>query len=124
MAVRPFVAAAALCLLAACDDAAFSVVCPSDPAPAVAIAVLDEAGGVSLAAQARGSYTVGARSDTLRFTASVFGEALMAAGPAGSYRLEVLVPGRAPWQADGVQVRDGACGPATVHLVATPALLD
>jgi hypothetical protein len=120
MTVRPLAAAAALCLLASCDDSALSVVCPGEAAPALLVSVVDTAGARSLAAEARGWYVVGARTDSLRYRAFSSGEGLVAEGPPGSYRVEVLVDGHAPWRQEAVGVRAGACGPETVSLIAIP----
>ncbi len=120
MRARSIAAVAALPLLGACADTALSIICPPEPDPAIAVAVVDTGATRSLTRQASGWFTVGAQSDSLRYRATPSGEGLFATGPVGSYRIEVRVPGYAPWSADGVRVAASACGVQTVRLVATP----
>jgi hypothetical protein len=117
---RRFVAAASALLLAGCADSMISVVCPEQPDPAVAVFVVDGADARSLASQARGWYVVEARVDSLRFRTTPLGEALVAEGPPGIYRIEVVVEGHVPWRAEAVHVAAGACGASTTRLTATP----
>jgi hypothetical protein len=113
-------AAVVLAALAGCDDTATSVVCPGVAPPAVAVAVLHPETQTPLTAEATGWYTVGARQDSLRRVTTAVGDLLVADGVAGTYTLEVRVPGHAPWRDASVQVQDDACGPRTVYVVAQP----
>ncbi len=73
-----------------------------------------------LTALARGSFSVGARQDSLRYRNTPQGEILAADGGVGSYDVEVRVPGYAVWSQEGLAVREHACGVRTVFIVASP----
>lgn len=123
MTIRTLALLAAGVLLAGCSDTALSIVCPDQPDPAIVISVVDPGGTQSLADRARGWYRVGTQSDSLRYHATAGGGALLATGPAGTYRVEVRVDGHAPWHADAVEVAGSACGVQTVRLEAAPTPL-
>lgn len=113
-------AAVLLATLAGCDDTPTNVVCPGMAPPAVAVAVLHPETQTPLTAEATGWYVIGSRQGTLRRVATPAGDLLVADGAAGTYTLEVRVPGHAPWRDASVQVQDDACGPRTVYVVAQP----
>lgn len=82
---------------------------------AVRVTVVDSASGANLAAGAAGAFVTGSFADSLRHD----GPALLTAfGPAGTYSLVVQHPGYLAWGRDGVRVRAGDCGMATVELTA------
>lgn len=112
---------APLCLaLAACNDVALSVVCPDEQQPSLVVGVLDPATGEQVTAQARGWFTVGTLTDSLRLVTRVEGiPQLMAFGPPGVYRVHVQRPGHTEWVQSNVLVENAECGPATVRLFAT-----
>ncbi|HEX6913151.1 MAG TPA: hypothetical protein VF142_22260 [Longimicrobium sp.] len=115
-------AAALLCLaLGACSDSALSVVCPGVMRPSLLVNVLDSISGQSAAAQARGWWTSGTRTDSLRHVPPTTGEGavlLAAYGPPGLYDVRVEVAGRPDWIANGIVVTEGSCGPDARDLVA------
>lgn len=120
MKIGILAAPAALLALAGCDSSAVSVVCDGTAAPAVAISVVHPHTFEPLTALARGSFRVGARQDSLRHRTMPHGEVLAADGGAGSYDVEVRVPGHAVWSETGLGVRGHDCGVRTVFIVASP----
>lgn len=117
----PVLLAPALCLaLAACDDVALSFACPEEPSPSVVVAVFDAATGEPAAADARGWYTVGGVTDSLRHEVRLEGvPQLFAFGPPGVYQVRVQRPGHSEWVQSDLVVPRAECGPATVRLTAT-----
>ena len=117
--------APALCLaLAGCDDVALSLVCPDVLQPSVVVGVFD-ADGQPVAHQARGWYTVGGVTDSLRHTArTVDVQQLSAYGPPGVYDLRVQRPGSPDWVISNLVVEDSECGPATRRLTAQLATVE
>jgi hypothetical protein len=117
----PALLAPALCLaLAACDDVALSLVCPSEQQPSVVVGVLDPVTGESVAAEAHGWFTVGAMRDSLRHQVRVEGvPQLFAFGPPGVYQVHVQRPGHTEWVRGDLLVEQADCGPATVRVFAT-----
>lgn len=111
--------APALCLaLAGCDDAALSVVCPGVLQPSLVVGVFDDK-GESVAHEARGWFTVGAVTDSLRHsqrTADLV--QLVAYGPPGVYQVRVERPGSPDWVIADLEVGNTECGPATRRLTA------
>jgi hypothetical protein len=115
--------AAALLYLAlgACSDSPLSVVCGGGLRPSVLVNVLDSISGQSAAAQARGWWTSGTLTDSLRHVPPTTSEGavmLAAYGPPGLYDVRVEVAGRPEWIASGVVVAEGSCGPDARDLVA------
>lgn len=102
---------ALLCLgLAGCSDSATSVVCPGQAAPALLVRVVDATTRESVAAEARGGWSTGAVSDSMRHVVDPNGESVLAVfGPPGTYQLHVQRPGYPEWVRSGVDVRGGAC---------------
>lgn len=121
MKIFALLASAALCItLAACDDMSTSVVCPGVTGPSVVVSVLDAQTGQSVTAQASGTWTTGALSDSLRHYPEPGGDTVLAAfGPPGTYQVRVVRPGHEDWIASGVQVSEGRCGPARANVTAT-----
>jgi hypothetical protein len=113
---------ALLCLaLGACSDTALSLVCPGQVRPSLLVNVVDSASGESVTAEARGWWTTGTVTDSLRHLppSNVDGAVLLAAyGPPGSYDIRVERPGRPDWVRNGVLVVQGTCGPDGEDLVA------
>ena|SRR5687768_1315196 len=129
----PLLSALLAGVLAACSDLSTSLVCPGEPDPALQIAVLDAATSASITTTARGTFTVGTLSDSLRHGASraltvpVAGQSdspppdpgaatrLHAFGPPGSYQVSVSHDGYAGWSTS-VQVSPDMCDVGTVEL--------
>lgn len=109
--------APALCLaLAGCDDAPLSMVCPGALQPSVVVNVFDAA-GTPITRQARGWYTVGATTDSLRHRNPGDGSTQLAAfGPIGVYQLRVQPTGHAELSLPNIRVEEGACGPGTRYI--------
>lgn len=120
-------APALLCLaLAACDDAATSVVCPGVAGPSLVVNVVDAFSGQSVTEQASGWWTAGTLSgtitDSLRHVPSDAGDGttlLAAFGPPGTYQVLVVRPGHEDWVRSDVQVSEGRCGPTRATVTAT-----
>lgn len=113
--------AALLCLaLGACSDLATNVVCDGALRPSLVVNVVDAVSGTSVASEARGWYTLGTVTDSLRHIQSAAtGEVLLAAfGPPGVYDLRVERPGAPNWVRTGVLVQEGQCGPYSEGLTA------
>lgn len=111
--------APALCLaLAGCDDMAVSVVCPDVLQPSVVVGVFNDQ-GEPVAHEARGWYTVGSVTDSLRHTLRTADVMQLAAyGPPGVYQVRVQRPGSPDWVISNLEVQDAECGPATRRLTA------
>lgn len=96
--------------------------CPQSSEPAVTIDVLDPVSAGSVDEDPSGTLTDGAFSDSLLVLGSaVNGEAYFLGGAydrPGTYDVRVQKRGYRDWTREGVRVRSGACGPATVHLTA------
>lgn len=108
-------------LLGACSDSALSVVCPGAMRPSVLVNVVDSVSRQDVAAQASGSWTMGAMTDSLRHVPpSVTGGPvrLGAFGPAGTYEVRITRPGSPVWVQRNIQVGEGSCGPFTVEFEA------
>lgn len=108
----------ALALLAACDDVGTGTVCPAVPVPAVRVVVVDGATDVDLGRSATGWWVSGENRGVLEKNFLEAKIDLMAFGPAGRYSVIVQHPGYATWGRDGIRVREGACGPQTVTVLA------
>lgn len=119
---RPLLLSALLCLgMGACDDAAFSVVCPGEALPSLLVNVVDSVSGESVSHEASGWWTTGAVTDSLRHVrpSNVDGAVRLAAyGPPGTYEVRVVHPGHPDWVRGNIQVVQGTCGPAAQDLVA------
>jgi hypothetical protein len=117
----PALLAPALCLaLAACDDVALSFACPEEPSPSVVVGVFDAGTGEAVAGDARGWYTVGGVTDSLRHEVRVAGiPQLFAFGPPGVYQVRVQRAGHSEWVLSDLVVHPSECGPATVRVTAT-----
>lgn len=123
MKILPLLALA-LCLgLSACNDVAIALSCPPSQLPSVVVSVLDPLSGSSVAAEARGWWTVNGSTDSLRHMSGESFSQLAAFGPAGMYTLRVERAGYADWEQSNVIVTQDECGPATVHVTATPQAL-
>lgn len=114
-------APALLCIaVAACDDMSTSTVCPGQPGPALLVNVVDAASGLPVAHEARGRWSTGALSDSLRHVAVGPDSTVVLAafGPPGTYEVRVERPGHADWVRGGVVVAPGTCGPARANVTA------
>jgi hypothetical protein len=111
--------APALCLVLAACDQSLSFVCPDSQQPAVLLQVIDQNTQQSVAAEARGWWTVGAETDSLRHVQRTEGAVELAAyGPPGVYQLRVQRPGHQEWVRANLVVAGSECGPATVRITA------
>lgn len=110
-----------LCLaLAACDQS-LSFVCPDNQQPALLLQVVDALSQESVAREARGTWTVGGMTDSLRHVQRLEGAMELAAyGPPGVYEVRVQVAGHADWVRSNVVVAESTCGPATVRFTVVP----
>ena len=109
-------------------DAFGPQVCDLGIDPAVEVEVVDAESGVPVAAGAKGVIRDGAYVDSLRPNRSRGDGTVLtlSAGDArsGTYRVEIMREGYAPWHRDGVRARRGDCGLETTHIRAAmvPAL--
>lgn len=108
----------ALALLAACDDVGTGTVCPAEPLPAVRVVVVDGATDVDLGRSATGWWVAGENRGVLEKNFLEAKIDLMAFGQAGRYSVIVQHPGYGTWGRDDIRVREGACGPQTVTVLA------
>ena len=116
MKTRALLAPALGLALAGCTDVALSVVCPDILFPSVVVGVYD-AEGEPVAHEARGWYTVGGVTDSLRHTLRTENVwQLSAYGPPGVYELRVERPGHPVRVISNVVVEDAECGPVTKRL--------
>lgn len=117
---RPMLAALlAAVAVGACDDSATIVLCPNDPSPAVVVRVVEGVTLQRVEPLVTGTWTTGARSDSLRHLGAGAERYLGAFGPAGTYTVRLQRPGFAAWELGGIVVPNATCGPQTQELTAT-----
>jgi len=97
--------------LASCSDG--DVVCTLEARPAIAVVVLDSITGAGLAANAKAVAREGAFADTLRGIDSLVSGVHERAG---TYRVEVSIPGYRDWIREGVRVEQDQCHVQTARL--------
>jgi hypothetical protein len=109
--------------LGGCDLADDGLVCPAFIAPAVMVTVTDSVSGAYLAEAADGRIQSGPVPLPLHvgLWETVGGQNVGVAlvddgGPAGTYRVEVIVPGYEAWVLTGVVVEQGPCQVETAEL--------
>jgi hypothetical protein len=108
----------------ACADLSTQVVCSGVARPSLVVDAVDAATGLSVSAEAAGSWSSGTFSDSLRHVQTGDGGVRLAAyGPAGIYQVRVSRPGFADWTRAGVEVQQDVCGPRVVNLTATHGTL-
>lgn len=106
-------------LLSGCD--LIGTACPQSEEPAIRIEVRDAASGAPAAEGATGFVREGAFTDSLRVTGGASsGEFIMSAATErpGTYDVLIEKSGYRDWMREGVRVRSGECGVATVTLQA------
>lgn len=108
-----------LLVLSGCDLG--GTICDQSVTPGLVVVVLDAATGEPAADGAVGIARDGAYVDTLRVFESRDGRATSLAGAderAGRYTVVVQKTGYAPWQQDGLTVREGECHVRQIRVTA------